>query len=226
MNITVIVRTLNEEKNVNRFCASYQWADQILMADGGSEDETISVASQWENVQVRAFTEMNEFDGGIKANPRGRHVNFLIDWAKDKDADIIIFDDVDCVPTKSLQANGRAFLEPLLDRDAMMFAYRMFIYGQDKWFPQMTPRQSLWAWSSEIDVKADEESYTLSMKIPDAYRMKVEYPYALLHYFYPDEKTLAKKKRQYVATGEVLPDYAPLQQFGKLEDLPAWAVWK
>lgn len=223
MKIVVIARTLNEERNVNRFAYAYRWADQILIADGGSTDETKSIASEFENVSIKDFTEKMDLGNGIIANPRGKHINFLIDWAKEEDADWIIFDDFDCVPTRDLQNDARG----LFDMDyELIHAYRMFILGKDKWFPKMSEAgQGLWAWRSEVDVRADESSYTISMQIPKGKTLYLKYPFSLLHYFYPDEETLQRKKKQYLRTGEVDESYSPKSQFGRLEDLPEWAGW-
>ena len=57
MKIITIVRTRNEHRNIERFCRSYSWADQIFVADGGSDDDTISLASKFPNVIVRLYLE-------------------------------------------------------------------------------------------------------------------------------------------------------------------------
>jgi hypothetical protein len=113
----------------------------------------------------------------------------------------------------------------------MIFAFRMFILGDNQWFPDMNydRGQSLWAWRAEIPVKADESSHTISMEIPqllDSQVLRLEHPLALLHYFYPNEETLQKKKAQYLFTGEVQKDYDPIKQFGRIDNLPEWAKWK
>ena len=43
MKIVATCRTLNEEANIERFCESYsQFADQIIVADGGSTDRAVN----------------------------------------------------------------------------------------------------------------------------------------------------------------------------------------
>jgi len=96
MNITVICRTRDEARNIGMFCKSYAWADQILIADGGSKDNTIQIARRFSNVKVRKFSErISKTDGELWRNPHGRHINFMIDWAESSEADWIIFDDAD-----------------------------------------------------------------------------------------------------------------------------------
>ena len=57
MRVIVLARTLNEERNIARFCRCYARADAILVADGGSTDRTVDIARQFENVEVRQFRE-------------------------------------------------------------------------------------------------------------------------------------------------------------------------
>jgi glycosyltransferase involved in cell wall biosynthesis len=226
--IIALVRTLNESKNIDRFCESYWWADEILIADGGSEDDTVSKARLHSNTYIYHFPERVATANGktVKGviNPRGKHINFLIDWGIRRGGDILIFDDCDCVPSFELQRYGRAILETVTE--GMVFVSRMFILGENEWFPEMTPEQSLWAWKSDVPIRADEDSYTISMHIPKVNTLRLEYPMALLHYFYPDEETLQRKKEQYIQTGEVLETYNPRMQFGQITQLPAWAKWR
>ena len=230
MNICVIVRTLNEERNIDRFCQSYEWADHILIADGGSEDDTVSMALRFENTHVYTFPDKVWHTKEIFSNPRGKHINFLIDWAIRWDADWIIFDDVDCVPTMDLQREGRKFIEysDFTELD-MVFAYRMYVIGQTEYFPDANiPGQSLWAWRAKVPVRADESNPTMfTMNIPVTSNLKLEHPFSLLHYFYPDEETIQKKMELYGITGDASgKPVHPRQLFGRVEKLPEFARWK
>ena len=224
MKIVVCVRTLNEELAIGRFCQCYAWADEILISDGGSSDKTLDIARQYPNTQIHHFPDKVWHTDKIFSNPRGKHINYLIDWAHREKADWIIFDDCDCVPTADLQKWGRNFME--YGNNDTIFAYRMFVLGKDRWFPEMSKKQSLWAWKATVPVRADEDNYTIRMQIPDVSKIALNNPYALLHYFYPNEETFQRKKEQYLLTGEVNKKYNPLQQFGRLEELPDWAVYE
>ena len=222
MKIIVCVRSLNEERNVKRFIESYSWADKILIADGGSEDNTVNIAKKYPRASVRTFDKKININGQT-VNPRGAHINWLLDWAWTEHADWMIFDDMDCIPTKVLQEHGRELLES--SRHEMVFAYRIFVLGDDRYFPDMNKAgQSLWAWNQGVYIRADESNpLTFTMSIPNCIRMSILPPLALLHYFYPDEETFQRKKSQYMATGEVPEYYDPISQFGKIESLPEWA---
>lgn len=225
MKIIVTARTFNEPiEDILRFCKCYQWADLILLGDGYGRNDFQDVLS-FGNVKIDKFLRKVNLKNGFY-NPRGKHTNFLINWAHKEKADWIIFDDVDCVPSNDLQKQGRNIIESQISD--MIFAYRMFILGQDEWFPRMNDAgQSLWAWNSRINVRADEKSKTLSIKIPEGKKkLMLNHPYALLHYFYPDEESFNRKKSQYVQTGEAGLEYNPKDQFGPIEKLPGWAVWR
>ncbi len=63
--IIAMVRTRNEEMNIGAFCESYQGiADKILVADGGSNDDTVEIALGYPKVKVRNFTERTEMKKG------------------------------------------------------------------------------------------------------------------------------------------------------------------
>lgn len=245
MKIAVIVRTLNEEKNIRRFCDVYlrmfnskDLLLRILVADGGSTDGTKDTLNTYTPiVRVKDFTEQIEIHSrGVthNVNPRGRHINFLIDWAKSVYPDWIIFDDVDCVPSREFQKSGIQYLDDMSD---MVYAYRLFMLGTNRYFSGMNKKhdgQSLWAWRPFVPIRAKEDNdLVFEMEIPKIYKdgcmipvSRLDRPYSLLHYFYPDEETFQRKKAQYVATGEVPKWYDPMVQFGRIEDAPEWAVWQ
>jgi len=226
MNIIVVVRTLNESKNIDRFCQSYSWADKILIADGGSSDDTIYRAMKFDNTYAYTFRDKIWHTDKVFSNPRGKHINFLIDWAKREHADWIIFDDVDCVPTVDLQKWGRNILEGCSME--LCYAYRYYVKGEKEYYPDANkPGQSLWAWRNYSKVRADETDPTVfTMKIPSKMGMYLLPPYVLLHYFYPDEETIQKKMEFYGITGDAggTPKH-PDELFGRIEKLPEYARW-
>jgi glycosyltransferase involved in cell wall biosynthesis len=44
--VSVVVLTLNEEPNIRRCLASVAWADQVVVVDAGSADDTVTLAQQ------------------------------------------------------------------------------------------------------------------------------------------------------------------------------------
>ncbi len=67
MKIGVLVRTLNEAHRIGQFCEAYKLADRILVADGGSEDNTVSIAESFKNVEVKKFVEQIVIRATVKA---------------------------------------------------------------------------------------------------------------------------------------------------------------
>lgn len=45
--ISVVINTLNEEKNIERVLKSVKWADEIVVCDMHSEDETVKIAKKY-----------------------------------------------------------------------------------------------------------------------------------------------------------------------------------
>ena len=227
-NIIVIVRTLNEELNAEAFCSSYLWADKVLIADGGSSDKTLQIASQFSNVEVRNFPITQEISGKV-FNPQGLHVNYLIDWAKNEcAADWIIFDDCDCVPNIHLKNQGRAFIQAAhISNFTAVFLYRLYLWGHDKYFPQLNALgQSLWAWRADINIRASERnaaSMTVMNIPPSEERLNLENPYCLLHYSWPSEAIVKQKLDLYRVIQNRETEH-PLTFAGTPAELPEYAT--
>lgn len=229
MKIIVICNVLNEERNIASFCENYGFADQILLTDGGSQDRTAEIAKSYENVQVMDVSnlriESQDAPGGFYTNEPAQ-INILIAWAKQEGADWIIKDDCDCWPNPALRRGATMLLmTPTLP---VVFVYRLYIWGQDQYFPKMNePGPSLWAWKpGEINIYADESNpaYGAMRGIPDASAGVVfEPPYACLHYFAPDEETIRRKQAIKRARGKRW-DHPLKSVYAPPEPLPDWAI--
>ncbi len=226
MKIVVIARTKNEERNIRRFIESYTgWVDEILIADGGSTDQTLDIIDEYSGVHVKAYTETFEAAEGVIRNPQGKHVNFLIRWAHERNADWIIFDDADCFPTKELQKNSRAMMESTDCR--YVYFHRVYCYLDDQWFPDMNDAgHALWAWRAE-ELWADEQdplhlAFSKIRYIPDNQILKLDFPMAGLHCTWPTEEEIQRKIKFYEACWNTEVPH-PTESFGKLEKLPEWA---
>lgn len=228
MKVVVAIRTRNEEMNIERFCKSYDWADMILVADGGSEDRTKELANQFPNVSIRDFGERIQMENGHWRNPHGRHLNFLIDWATGEGADYIIHDDADSTPNSQLICHARN----LLDTD-FVFVTRLYLWGHDSYFPRMSLNSngsflhSLWAWKASTGFRYTEED-PLKQEfnfLPDPSHSKnLEPPnYCLLHRFCPTPEIAERKTVFYRQSGEIPGALHPLCYAGDISPLPDWA---
>lgn len=57
MSVSVVVITLNEEDRIRECLASVAWADEIVVVDAGSDDETVALAREYtDHVVVRPWS--------------------------------------------------------------------------------------------------------------------------------------------------------------------------
>lgn len=239
MKIVVAVRTRNEERNIANFCQGYGFADLILVADGGSEDNTVEIAQGFPNVAVRNFP-VKLFRAGTWINPEVEHYNFLFDRALSENPDWIITDDCDCRPNKLLRENARTFLETT--EFSLAFTCRLYIWARDnlrdregaRYFPAMTrlgrhgawePR--IWAFKRDIPIRPNENDpweHFRGWAIPDIPRLDILPPYCLLHFSWPDEAEVRRKQEFGQQTGWTANMLHPLFFGGPLKDCPDWAI--
>jgi len=210
MKIIATCRTRNDEKIIGRYCEAYQnIADTILIADGGSTDRTVEVAQSYPKVEVIHFTEQMAVKNGIVINPQGRHVNFLFEAAIKRGADWITFDDSDCVPNFMLQDDARRYLKEA--EEPALFLRRVYFWGDEHIFPRLhAPNTSLWAFRSNVSVKADEsDPWHLTMRWasdknlinlrPEA--KHIDLPHCLLHFSWPSPEEAEAKVNWYRRSG-------------------------
>lgn len=227
MRAVVILRTLNEQSNVIRFCRSYARADKILIADGGSNDLTLYLGRQFDNVEAKPFDKRLDF-GGVIFNDQPAQLNFLIDWAIDEGTDWIVYDDCDCVPAQALRADWR---DILANAEApVICAYRLYVWGHDEYLPRMSMAgQSLWTWRPKDapQIRGDSSLRPGQMGIVGVPkrgpgRVDLKAPYCLMHYFAPDRAAYQRKHQRYLARGdrEVTMEDGP---YWPPEPLPSWA---
>lgn len=235
MKIVVALRTRNESENIERFCLAYHWADAILVADGGSNDDTVSKASQFKNVNVRNYPVFMRMKNGHVRTPHGSHLNFLIDWAFiEEGADWVIQDDCDCFPNFKVKDDARQLMEST-DKD-FIYITRLYLWKDEGHFPNLaTPSgdytPSLWAWRNKhpklrfrADRVSDYESHQELTFIPEEERvLKLFPPYALLHCPWQTDEMVERKLSFYRDSGQIENMKHPLEFGGGLEQLPDWA---
>lgn len=222
MKIVVAVRCYNESRNIERFLRCYDFADQIIVSDGGSEDDSVSKLEA--NPKVVLFHYENyEIVAGHRWNPDAMHINFVLNKAKELNPDWIIFDDMDDVPNFHLQKDARILLEQTDKSQVNVF--RLYMWGDDKFFPRMNNNfdpnyKSLWAWKPDINIYADESIRHGTIVGTSADNLGLEPPYCLLHYSWnPD--TIQAKVDRYNNLG--LPMNHPLTFAGEPIPISEWA---
>lgn len=226
MKIVVAVRCYNEEKNIERFLRGYDFADHIVISDGGSRDSSLPIIQRYAGDKVRLihFHEQ-ETVNGYTWNPDAPHMNYVLDAAKELKPDWLIFDDMDCVPNYWLKSRG--LFNIIHERHVQVNAFRLYLWGDDQYFPHMNRNfdpayTSLWAWKpSEIDIRADPSVHHGTLIGLHSQPYNLETPMCLLHKsWHPD--TIEDKIKRQNAVGIQMEH--PLKFAGTPEPLPEWAV--
>lgn len=223
MKIVVAARCRNEIQHIDRFLDRYDFADAIVVSDGGSTDGSIQRLWSEKKVWLHHFDEQ-ETVGGETWNPDHSHINFVIERAKAWFPDWVIFDDLDSTPTLSLKHQARRLLGEC--DQLQVNAFRLYMWGEDKYFPYMNRHfsdgyTSLWAWRPKyLDIRADPNVRHGTLIGLSEEICHLDIPYCLLHRsWHPD--TIDKKIARYNALG--LPMEHPLNFAGQPETLPEWA---
>jgi len=236
-NIVVLVRTRDEESRIAKFCQCYRDADVILVADGGSVDNTKEIAKNFQNVIVRDYPYRIEMANGYWRNNDSAHVNWLIDWGRQFNPDWLILDDCDCTPNKLLQQHYRSLLSQV--KEDFVLVTRIYFWGCDQHFPNLAKpaedhknwEPSLWAWRGKIDFKTVNVPPAFTFRIGDKHiddlRTQASVtdflpPYALLHRSWPDPEFVKKKIETYRRSGLIPTMAHPMDFGGPLEKLKWW----
>ncbi|TAK54975.1 MAG: glycosyltransferase family 2 protein, partial [Bacteroidetes bacterium] len=65
MTLSVIIITLNEERNIRECLESVKWADEIILVDSGSVDNTVTIAREFTDkvfvTEWKGFGETKNF---------------------------------------------------------------------------------------------------------------------------------------------------------------------
>lgn len=229
MKIVVAVRCYNEEKHIERFLRGYSFADQIVVSDGGSTDDSVSILRKYEGDKVKIIHyDHQETIDGETWNEDSGHMNYVLDAAKELKPDFLLFDDMDCVPNKSLRDDARKVIGFCLEMGfPQVNAFRLYLWGDEgTFFPKMNNNfdsayKSIWGWNpSQVNIYADPNTkHGTLLGLGTNWGLSI--PYALLHKsWYPE--TIDAKVERYNKLG--LPMTHPFEFAGELKDLPSWAV--
>ena len=229
MKIVVMCCTLNEERNIERYCEVYsRFADTIVICDGGSTDRTIELTRNFPKVRVVHFEELMDFDG-IPWNPKGRQYNYGLAVALKLNPSWMIIDECDSVPTVALQESVRSLM--LETSSGVIGVMRIYLLGEDKFYPSLS-LSGYYGWAfrpEEVDASYDESTVIAHQRLnfprPSAWR-NIDAPRGLLHYGWPDEETAALKTKRYRAIGRLPPQGTAIpSDAGEPAPLPEWANW-
>lgn len=227
MKLIAINKVLNEERFIANYCRNHSFCDRVLVADGGSIDDTVKIAGTFDNVRVTGFDEKIDLPDGSFMNPEPAHTNFLLDWADEEKADWVLFTGCDTWPGKKLQKNARQIFTRLESGQFFqgILAYQIYLWEADQYFPKINSAgQALWSWRTSLGIRCDEtgDSFfdTVMPGPPLEKCFKLDGSYILLHYFSDPEREEMKLKR-YEAWGH--PKTHILESiYAPPEPLPDW----
>lgn len=234
--IIATARSLNEEKNIQQYCEAYQFADKILLADGGSTDKTKKIASSYPKVQIRDFTTKIQLKNGAWRNPDGPHIQFLVDWATAEGGDWIIHQDIDQRPNKFLKIDAKRLLEETTSNFCLVT--QIFIYEGNTYFPDLSFmggewQQGLWAWRLSLGIKIIDKMphYEFSFDGEHAFDVNKQRgllrllpPYCFMHFGWQNEIQVKQHISYYNDTGLIPGMQHPLLFGGKIKSVESWMV--
>jgi len=177
--LSVVMITLNEEKNIARAVKSVDWADEICVADTGSTDNTVSIAKN-----LGAHVGLIEFSGFGRAKQKAGAMASH-EWILSLDADEVV--------THELKNNILKFLENPGESAGAEFGRATNFCGNwilhSGWYPEYVFRlfNKNKAWFND---KPLHESIKHSGKIKRINGL-------LLHFSYPDIGEYKLKTKSY-----------------------------
>lgn len=84
--ITPIIHTFDEADNIERTLAGVSWADQVLVIDSYSTDNTLAICARFHNVKVI----QNAYNGPTAQSNFGLAQDIKTDWVLSMDADYVV----------------------------------------------------------------------------------------------------------------------------------------
>jgi len=236
IKIVACVRTFNEHDHIEKFINAYQFADVILVADGGSTDDTVAIAESMPKTIVRNYGVKVECKNGIWRNPDGPHLQFLYDWALEEGADWIISQDCDQRPNKYLKERARDIFTNS-NKDFIM-ATQIYLWGQDKYFPDLsrhgtTWQQGLWAWRANINLRVINKMPHFEFSFDGLKSIDLEQsgrdehilpPCCYMHYGWETMEKTIDHVEYYKNSGLIPGMLFPTKFGGKPETLESWMI--
>jgi len=165
--VSVIIITYNEEDNINNCLSSVQWADEIIVVDSYSKDNTVAIAQRYNNCKVISAS----WKGFVPAKQTALE-HTANDW--------VLWIDADEMVTKELQYE----ISYLLKTESRFIAFdmprRTFFMGQwiKPWYPGRVTRLF-----DKRFCKFNKNILHESIEVRDVYRLGHLHS-DLLHYSY------------------------------------------
>jgi len=224
MMLSVGVRCLNEEELLPIFLANHQFADEIVVVDGGSTDRSEEIARRDPKVRWIEFPLRVPGKRGGWRNPEGKHVNKVIASCR---GDWLWVTEMDAIPSEALQRDIRQIIADCSEPAIGTYLYYIAPWrGSYEHYPELIRGVGLTCWRRELELWADptQDFDPIIRYDPGRPILALQPPYARVHLSWRTEEVLQAKwafYRQVHGLDQPHPD----EQFRR-EPLPEWLTWK
>jgi len=195
--LSVTTRWKNEQRFATRFLRNWGMADEIIVVDGGSTDNSEAILCSDARVKWYSFTET--IPGKVKGsrNPEGKHINECLKRAT---GEWVAHTEADAWPTIPLQER---FIDTLKNtkKDALFTWLYYICPGQREHYPNTMVGPGLTAWRNSIGLRADNKSlFEPALYVPDDIEKDhrtLSIEFGRVHMTYEDEGLVEQKRKFY-----------------------------
>lgn len=181
--ITVIINTLNDEKIIQRAINSVSWADEVLICDMDSEDETVKIAKK--------------AGAKVVSHKREKYVELARNFSVSKaSCDWVLILDPDEEVSEGLAGRIKEMIAKPIVSDYVEIPRKNIIFNKwmkaSGWWPDYNIRlfrKGSASWSGEIHRQPEVEGQGL--KLPD------EENFAIIHHHYESISQFVSRMNRY-----------------------------
>lgn len=181
--ISVVINTLNEEKNIKRAVESVKWADEIIVCDMHSDDETVKIAKS-----LGAKVILHKKVGYVEPARNFAISKAMGDW-------ILILDADEKIP-ESLSKRLQELVRKRISSDFVEIPRKNIIFGKwlkhTGWWPDYHIRffkKGKVVWSDKIHSKPKTEGLRLTLPPEDRF--------AIVHHNYQSLSQFLERMNRY-----------------------------
>ena len=195
-NISVVINTLNEEKNIERALRSVTWADEAIIVDDGSTDGTLGILEKLKVKSLDSARDKSEKLKVFKHKSKGYVEparNFAINKAS---GDWILILDADEEIPDTLVHRLKDIAENLQQIDFVEIPRKNIIFGKwmkaSMWWPDYQIRffkNGAVRWSDKIHIPPIAEGQAL--------KLEPEERWAILHHHYDSIFQFVERMNRY-----------------------------
>jgi len=179
LSLSVIIIAKNEAANISRCLESVKWADEIIVLDSGSIDETIALAKQY---TPHVFSTDWQGYGVQKQRALAKAT---CDWVLNLDADEYVSDDLKQSLLDAMQSNTA---------DAYKIPIQLNFYGQTLKYAS-SPSRHIRLFKREGAVYSDDIVHE-KVLVPPSFRVQ-QLTFPILHHSFQDLTHALEKLNRY-----------------------------